>query len=259
MAGLALHNADFFDVLPTLAPGSVDMVLCDLPYGTTQNKWDTPVPLDKMWHLLRAVCKPEAPIVLFGAQPFTSQLVCSNLPEFRYDWTWRKLGKATGHLNAKKQPLRDKEDILVFYRRPGVYNPQFTAGTPFKDKAGKDHTARTSMTGSYGAYTNKRNDNDGFRYPRQVLEFGRVERGTLHPTEKPVPLLRYLVETYSKPGDLVLDHTMGSGSTGQAALETGRRFCGVEMDPTYFERAETRLRACVFSHDHGTSPTAHPI
>jgi site-specific DNA-methyltransferase (adenine-specific) len=163
---------------------------------------------------------------------------------FKYDWTWKK-PKGTGHLNAKKQPMRDKEDILVFYSKQPTYNPQFTAGTPYKDKAGKDHSSSSSMTGSYGSYTNFRNDNDGKRYPKQVLEFGVVERGTLHPTQKPVPLMEYLIKTYTNKGDTVLDNCMGSGTTGVACINTNRKFIGIEQDAGYFKIAEERIQKAV--------------
>lgn len=164
----------------------------------------------------------------------------SNIREFKYDWVWRK-PKGTGHLNAKKMPMRDKEDVLVFYREQCTYNPQFAAGSPYKDKAGKNHFATSSMTGSYGAYTNFRNDNEGKRYPKQVLEFGIVERGTVHPTQKPVALMEYLIRTYTNEGELVMDNTMGSGTTGVACVNTDRRFIGIERDPEYFKIAERRI------------------
>lgn len=237
---MKLMQGDCLKVMPSIASGSVDMILCDLPYGTTQNKWDSVLPLDQLWVEYWRVLKPNGAIVLTAAQPFTSILITSSLREFKYDWTWRK-PKGTGHLNAKKMPMRDKEDIAVFYRSQPTYNPQFGTGTPYKDKAGKDHAATTSMTGSYGAYTNKREDSDGRRYPKQVLEFGVVERGTVHPTQKPVPLMEYLIRTYTNQGETVLDNTMGSGSTGVACVRTGRNFIGIEQDEKYFAIAKERI------------------
>lgn len=235
-----LHLGDCLEVMKTLESASVDMILCDLPYGTTQNKWDSVIPFVDLWREYWRVCKPNAAVVLTAAQPFTSVLVMSQLERFRYDWTWRK-EKGTGHLNAKKMPMRDKEDILVFYKEQPVYNPQFGTGTPYKNKAGKDHDASTSMTGSYGAYTNKREDSDGKRYPKQVLEFSVVGRGGVHPTQKPVALMEYLIKTYTNEGDLVLDNTMGSGTTGVAAVTNGRRFTGIELDPVYYDIACRRI------------------
>jgi len=235
-----LMLGDCLERMREIPDGSVDMVLADLPYGTTQCRWDIVIPLEALWEHYWRVLKPTGVVVLFAAQPFTSKVVCSAIDHFKYEWVWRK-PKGTGHLNAKKQPLRDKEDILVFYRKQCTYNPQLTPGTPYKNKAGKDHAATSSQTDSYGSYTNFRNPNEGFRYPKQVLEFGVVERDTLHPTQKPVPILEYLVKTYTNEGDLVLDNTMGSGSTGVAALQTGRCFVGVEKEPAYFEVAAERL------------------
>lgn len=240
MKPFELYNEECLECMSYLPPASVDMILCDLPYGTTACKWDSVIPFEPLWEQYRRVCKKNAAIVLTSAQPFTSMLVMSNLRDFKYDWCWRK-PKGTGHLNAKKQPMRDKEDVLVFYQEQCTYNPQFTAGTPYKDKAGKDHLAKTSMTGSYGVYTNYREDNEGKRYPKQVIEFGVVERGTLHPTQKPVALMEYLIKTYTHPGQLVLDNTMGSGTTGVACMNTGRRFIGIERDEKYFGIAEKRI------------------
>lgn len=235
-----LYLGDCLQVMSLIPDGSVDMILCDLPYGTTRNKWDSVLPLDFLWAEYRRVCKPSAAIVLTATQPFTSQLVCSRQDWFRYDWTWRK-PQGTGHLNAMRQPMRDKEDILVFYRERATYNPQMTPGAPFRAKAGRDKAAATSQTPSYGAYTNERNDNLGFRYPRQVLEFNMVQRDTVHPTQKPVDLMSYLVRTYTNPSDLILDNCMGSGTTGVACKNTGRRFIGIELDPQYFDGACRRL------------------
>ena len=222
----------------SLPANSVDLILCDLPYGTTQNKWDAVIPFDRLWSQYKRLCN--GAVVLTAAQPFTSALVMSNPTAFKYDWVWRK-PKGTGHLNAKKQPMRDKEDILVFYSSQPTYNPQMTSGTPYKDKAGKDHTKTSSMTGSYGDYTNFRNDNEGLRYPKQVLEFGVVERGTVHPTQKPVALMEYLIRTYTNPGDTVLDNCMGSGTAGVACVNTGRSFIGIEIEERYCEIAAKRL------------------
>ena len=235
---------DCLERMAEIPDGSVDAVICDLPYGTTRCAWDAIIPLAPLWDHYKRVIKPNGAIVLFAAQPFTSALVMSQPKMFRYEWTWRK-PKGTGHLNAKRQPLRDKEDIAVFYVRQPTYNPQFTTGTPYRDKAGRNHDSRSSMTDNYGAYTNFRNPNDGFRYPRQVLEFGVVERGTLHPTQKPVPLLEHMIRTYTNPCEIVLDNCFGSGSTGVACQNTGRRFIGIEKDPGYFEVGRRRIEAAI--------------
>jgi site-specific DNA-methyltransferase (adenine-specific) len=224
--------------------GSVDMILVDPPYGTTQNKWDSVIPLDRMWAEYRRVLKRNGACVIFCAQPFTSVLITSNLSWFKYEWCWQK-PKGTGHLNAKKQPMRDKEDIAVFYERQCTYNPQMTAGDPYKPKAGKNFSNNSSMTESYGSYTDFRNHNNGTRYLRQVLRFGRVERNVVHPTQKPVPLLEYLIRTYTTEGETVLDNCMGSGSTGVACVKTGRNFIGIELDGCYFDTATSRVNQAI--------------
>ena len=240
MSRFQLIQGDCLELMPALTAGCAAMVLCDLPYGTTQNKWDAVIPFAPLWVEYRRLCY--GAVVLHASQPFTSALVMSQPSAFKHDWTWRK-PKGTGHLNAKRQPMKDKEDILVFSFGKSIYNPQFGHGAPYKDKAGKDHSSNSSMTGSYGAYTNKRDDSDGRRYPKQVIEFGVVERGTVHPTQKPIALLEYLIRTYTNEGDTVLDNTMGSGSTGVACMKTGRNFIGIERDPSYFEIARARIEA----------------
>lgn len=222
-----LMKGDCLERMKEIPDGSIDMVLTDPPYGTTACKWDSIIPLQPMWEQLKRIIKPNGAIVMTASQPFTSVLICSNLSWFKYDWVWRK-PKGTGHLNAKKMPMKDKEDIVVFYKKPCIYNPQFTSGSPYKDKAGKDHSSNTSMTDSYGNYTNFRNDNDGKRYPKQVLEFGVVERGTVHPTQKPVELMEYMIKTYTNEGDTILDFTFGSGATIKAASTLNRKSIGIE-------------------------------
>ena len=242
LAIIKLMEGDCLERMKEIPDGSIDMVLTDPPYGTTACKWDSIIDLPLMWEQLKRVIKPNRAIVMTACQPFTSVLVSSNLKMFKYDWVWQK-PKGTGHLNAKKQPMRDKEDIVVFYAKQCTYNPQKTKGNPYKDKAGKDHSSNTSMTDSYGAYTNKREDNNGFRYPKQVQQFPVVERGTLHPTQKPVTLMEYLIKTYTNEGDTVLDFTMGSGTTGVACKNLGRKFVGIEMDDKYFQVAQDRIAA----------------
>ena len=235
-----LMHGDCLERMKEIPSGSVDMVLADPPYGTTACKWDSIIPLEPMWEQLKRIIKPNGAIVMTAAQPFTSVLVCSNLKWFKYDWTWRK-PKGTGYLNAKKQPMRDKEDVVVFCSGQSVYNPQMATGAPYKEKTG------LKGGGGYDGYGfDKRtgNNNEGKRYPKQVLEFGVVERGTVHPTQKPVALMEYLIKTYTNEGDLVLDFTMGSGSTGVAAVNTGRRFIGIEKSLKYFRTSIGRIKAC---------------
>ena len=237
---LTLLKGDCLDRMKEIPDGSVDMVLTDPPYGTTACSWDSVIPFEPMWTQLKRITKKNGAVAMTASQPFTSALVMSNPKDFKYDWAWRK-PKGTGHLNAKKMPMRDKEDILVFYASQCSYNPQFSNGTPYKNKAGNPNKS-TSQTDSYGAYTNFRYENDGKRYPRQVIEFGVVERGTVHPTQKPVALMEYLIKTYTNPNETVLDFTMGSGTTGVAAMNLGRKFIGIELDDKYFAIAEERIK-----------------
>lgn len=218
--------------MPTLAAGSVDLILCDLPYGTTQNKWDSAIPLERLWPQYWRVAKPNTAIVLTAAQPFTSALVISAPDAFRYDWTWRKQ-RGTGHLNAKKQPLRDKEDVLIFYRKQPTFNPQIRPGEPYVRPAGR-------MSTNYGKQVKTTTKNNSGRYPLTTIEFDIVQRGE-HPTQKPVALMEYLIRTYTNEGDIVLDNCMGSGTTGAACKNTHRNFIGIERDPTYFEVARKRI------------------
>jgi predicted RNA methylase len=241
-----LRLGDCLEVMADIPDGSVDMVLADPPYGTTACKWDTVIPLEAMWAELKRVIKPNGAIVMTAAQPFTSALVMSNPKIFKYDWTWRK-PKGTGHLNAKRMPMRDKEDVLVFYGTQPTYNPQWGQGKPYpKNKQGKILKSIESGATTYGAFKTGpgfSSGSDGRRYPRQVIDFGVVERGTVHPTQKPVALMEYLIRTYTNEEETVLDFTMGSGTTGVACVNTGRKFIGIELDPGYFEIAKQRINA----------------
>ena len=233
---------DCLELMKDIPNESIDMILADLPYGTTQCKWDSIIDLNKLWEQYERIIKTNGAIVLTAQQPFTSMLVMSNLKLFKYDWVWKK-PKGTGHLNAKKQPMRDKEDVLVFYKNQCTYNPQWTWGEPYSNlKSGK--TAKPSTAEVSGKYMNGaeyRNGSDGRRYPKQVQEFGVVERGTIHPTEKPVDLFRYFIRTYTNEGELVLDNTAGSGTTAIACLEENRQFIVMEQDHDYFEKIKKRV------------------
>jgi len=228
-------QGECLELMKQIPDASVDMILCDLPYGTTANKWDVVIPFEPLWAAYRRICK--GAVVLTAAQPFTSALVMSNPALFKYDWVWQK-EKGTGHLNAKKMPMRDKEDVLVFYAKQPTYNPQFAEGEPY---SGAARVGKRQQTASYGKYEAVREDNDGKRYPKQVLQFSSVGRGGQHPTQKPVALMEYLIRTYTNVGDTVLDNCMGSGTTGVACVNTGRNFLGIELDPTYFKQARKRI------------------
>ena len=211
---------------------SINLILCDLPYGTTQNKWDSIIPLDLLWEQYKRIIKDNGVIVLTAAQPFTSLLVSSNLQDFKYEWIWRKpLG--TGFLNAKKQPLRNHESVLVFYKKQCTYNTQFMQGKPYTCKKG-------SATSNYNKHELVTTISDGRRYPLTVQEFN-YDKSKVHPTQKPVALFEYLIKTYTNEGDLVLDSCAGSGTTGIAAKNCGRNFILIEQDEKYIEVINDRV------------------
>jgi site-specific DNA-methyltransferase (adenine-specific) len=227
---IELIFADCLEYMPTIPDKSIDMILCDLPYGTTQNKWDSIIPLDKLWIEYRRICK--GLIVLTAAQPFTSVLVNSQLELFKYEWIWQK-DNATGFLNAKKQPLRNHESILVFYKEQCLYIPQFTEGKPYTTKG-------NGPTTNYGDQISTPTINEGKRYPLSIIKFTR-DKDKVHPTQKPVALMEYLIKTYTNEKAVVLDNCMGSGTTGVACKNLGRSFIGIEKDPSYFKIAEARI------------------
>lgn len=231
-----LHNADCLAAMLLIPDQSVDMILCDLPYGTTRCAWDSVVPLAPLWEQYRRVIKLRGAVVLTAAQPFTSALVMSNPAWFRYDWVWEK-GSATGHLNAKRAPMRAHESVLLFCDGQPTYNAQFTHGHVRKS------ATRTVLTSEvYGKADKVTAYDSTSRYPRSVQFFSSdKQRSKLHPTQKPVALMEYLIRTYTNEGDLVLDNTMGSGTTGVAAIRSGRRFIGIERDENYFAIAQARI------------------
>ena len=231
---MRLIHGECLEEMTKIPDQSVDMVMCDLPYGTTQNKWDTCIDLVKLWEQYKRICK--GAIVLTAAQPFTSVLVCSNIRDFKYQWVWQKEA-GTGLLNAKKQPLRDHEDVLVFYGSQPTYNPQMTTGKPYTCKKGGD-TENYNPSGSVVTI------NKGTRCPKTVQFFKR-DADKNHPTQKPVALMEYMINTYTKPGMIVLDNCMGSGTTGVACVRKGRYFIGIERDEAYFAVAEKRINAAL--------------
>lgn len=235
---IELHNGDCLEIMPALAAGSVDMILCDLPYGTTQNKWDSIIPLDRLWAEYWRLIKPNGAVVLTAAQPFTSLLVSSQLAKFKYAMVWDKVNKYTDFLNAKKRPLRRHEDVLVFAGKGSTYNPQMIDVEPYKSRRSKP-----SKTESYGVV-------NGCDYGEEITQKNpcsvicipsHFTTGIVHPTQKPVALFEYLIRTYTNEGETVLDNTMGSGTTGVACRNTGRSFIGIERDPDYFAVASDRI------------------
>lgn len=236
---IQLFNDNMFDILGNLESQSIDLLLTDFPYGTLnkRNEWDTIIDYSMFWSHIERICKPTCPIISTAAQPFTSVLIASNYKDFKYTMVWEK-SKATGYLNAKKQPLRAHEDIVVFYKKQPTYNPQMTQGTPY------DKGTAVRDTEAYGVQTKEvhvKNDS-GLRYPRSIIYFKTAEsEGKYHPTQKPVSLYEYLIHTYSNEGDIILDPCMGSGTTGVAAVNCSRNFIGVEMEQKYFKIAQDRI------------------
>ena len=240
-----IYNEDCLIGMNRIPDGSVDCVICDLPYGTTVCKWDSVIPFEPLWEQYRRVCKDNAAIVLFGAEPFSSALRMSNIREWRYDWIWEKT-KAPNFMFLKKQPMRLHEVISVFYRKMPTYNPQMVRGVPYRDSrtelARRDDAIPTLM----GQTKNIPIVNSGTRYPSDVIRFSNVNRDTYHATQKPVDLISYLVRTYTNEGDVVLDNCMGSGTTAIACHNEGRHFIGFELDRGYYEKACERFdRECL--------------
>lgn len=234
---MKLLHGDCLELMKDIPDGSVDLVLCDPPYGTTELKWDSVLPFSKLWAEYDRLLKPDGAAVLFASQPFTTKLVGSNLKAFRYCWYWVK-NQPTGHAFAKHQPMRKVEDVCVFYKKRPTYNPQglVVIDNP-KTKRSGNRRAPGSVRDTFHEYYTPRFTN----YPKNVLQFD-CERG-LHPTQKPVPLLEYLVKTYTNEGDTVLDNCMGSGSTGVAVKRAGgRHFIGIEKNEAYFDIAQKRIK-----------------
>ena len=234
---MQLLNGDCLELMKDIPAGSVDLVLCDPPYGTTECSWDSVLPFDKLWAEYDRILKPAGAVVLFSAQPFTTQLIHSNSKSFRYCWYWLK-NQPTGFTYARYQPMRKVEDICVFYRKHGTYNPQ---GIQRIYNAKPKRKREPQRDGIYKMSTLLKEYTPRFtNWPKNVLQFN-TERGH-HPTQKPVPLLEYLVKTYTNEGDTVLDNCMGSGSTGVAVKRVGgRHFIGIEQNKEYFDIARERI------------------
>lgn len=233
-----LFNKDALEYLPLVSDESIDLIYCDLPYGTTQCKWDEVIPFEAMWEQCERIIKPNGAIVFHAQQPFTSALIMSNPKIFRYGWVWEK-SKASGFLNSKIRPLVAHEDILVFAKKKPPYYPQMTKGAPYNKGVRKEQTDNDV----YGNYAQKEIKSEGQRYPRSVLYYKTAESEgkTWHKTQKPLELCKYIINTYTKKGDIVLDFTAGSGTSGIAARELGRDVILVENDTDIFEKLKQRM------------------
>jgi len=238
-----LYNGDCLEVMKDIPAGSVDAIICDPPYGTTSCKWDSIIPLDRMWDQLKRIIKPNGAIVMTAVDPFTCILGASNIGDLKYKWVWNKT-RATGHLNAKKIPMKNIEDILVFYKQQPTYNPQGLVEvdrTVHNSKSdslrGKTTDATSTVSGGIRFEAYKQTATN---YPRQLLQFAS-EGSTVHPTQKPVALMEYLIRTYTNEDETVLDFTMGSGTTGVACANTNRNFIGIELDENYFNISKNRI------------------
>lgn len=234
MSKIQLYQGDCLELMKQIPDKSIDMVLCDLPFGVTQNSWDKIIPFGDLWKAYNRIVKDNGAVALFCQMPFTAKLVHSNLKNFKYMWIWYK-HYCRGFLNAKKQPLRTTEQIAVFYKNQCVYNPQMRKGK-LRQKGNS-----SKQRGCYGKYEPIKTINDTY-YPTDILDFTGVPNSELqHPTQKPVDLLEYLIKTYTNKRETVLDNCMGSGSCGVACVNTGRNFIGMELDENYFQIAKERI------------------
>ena len=238
MSDIKLILGDCLEKFSEIPDNSIDCIICDLPYGTTSCKWDVLIPFDKLWFEYNRIAKETAPILLFGIEPFSSYIRMSNIKDFRYDLYWHKT-LCSNFMMGKRQPFFKVETISVFYKKSPTYNPIMRQGKPYEVK--ESHIAQKGMQQKY--CFDKKSDikNEGTRYPDNLLEFNSLGSGKLHPTQKPLDLLEYLIKTYTNENDIVLDNCMGSGTTGEACMNLGRNFIGIEKDKEYFEIAEKRL------------------
>lgn len=245
MINNSLYVGNCLDIMPIIPDKSIDFILCDPPFQVTKAKWDIMIPLDKMWNQYERIIKDNGCIAIFAMFPFDKILACSNLKLFKYEWIWEK-AQATGHLNSKKQPMRAHENILIFYKNQPLYNPQKTIGHKPTNSYTKKYSVQ-NKTELYG-YTNVDVSGGGNtdRYPRSVLKFPSDKQmnkmnGTIHPTQKPLKLCEYLISTYTNEGQLVLDNTSGSGTTGLAAKNLKRNFILIENDSRWIDVTKIRI------------------
>ena len=241
MSKINLRLGDCLEIMKEIPSKSIDAIICDLPYGTTQNKWDSIIPFDLLWLQYERVIKDNGAIVLTAQQPFTSALIMSNPKIYKYNWVYQK-NKSTGFLNAKRQPLNDYEDICVFYKKQCTYNPQMTVA----EKIYKRGEVKRKKSDCYGDEKDFKQVETGLRYPKRIQYFNNNKtQEQKHSTQKPLELLEYLVKTYSNESDTILDNTMGSGTTMVACKKLGRNGIGIEMDENYFKIAQERVNSFV--------------
>ena len=243
---MTLLQGDCLELMKDIPDKSIDLILCDLPYGTTRNSWDEVIPFDKLWAQYNRIIKDNGAILLFAQGKFYVNLVNSNMKMFRYDLVWDK-ELVSGFLNAKRMPLRRHEQVAVFYKHLPTYNPQFTQGKPLHSK-GTAYQTKELTNNNYGDFKATDDDRAGSteKYPTSIIKFQKHHPSVcVHPTQKHIELLEYLIKTYTNEGDTVLDNCMGSGSTGVACVNTNRNFIGIELDNTYFEIAKERINKAV--------------
>lgn len=240
-----IYNMDCLEGMKQIPDATVDAIICDLPYGTTKNAWDSVIPLDALWEQYKRIVKQRGAIVLFSQQPFSAALIMSNPTMFKYEWVWEK-DSGTGHLNSKFAPMKKHENILVFSKSAACfvknaddamfYHPQMEVGKPYTQKSGRPSN-NYDAANCHSVVT----ENKGERYPTDILKFNR-DKNKLHPTQKPVDLIQYLIRTYTEVGGVVLDNTIGSGTTAIAAIRERRSYIGFELNREYFDKAQQRIR-----------------
>ena len=252
---IQLFHGDCLDLMKDFPDGSVDMILCDLPYGTTANKWDVVLPFENLWSQYRRVIKETGAIVLFSDGMFMARLMTSNPAMWRYNLVWDKV-LPSGFLNANRAPLRRHEMACVFYKKAPMYNPQKTIGAKNHSRGKK----KGCVNSNYGKFdfVDNAEKNGNLKFPTSILTFSKPHPSTaVHPTQKPVPLCEYLIKTYTNPGEVVLDNCMGSGSTGVACVNTGRKFIGIEKEEKYFHIAEERIASAEQLINQSERPDRH--
>lgn len=236
-----IKQGDCLELMKEIPDRSVDMILCDLPYGITKNKWDTPLDFERLWKQYKRIIKENGAICLFGQGKFFINLASSNFEWYRYDLVWDKVIK-TGFLNARRMPLREHEQIAVFYKRLPTYNPQYSEGSLIRGK--KEIVGKKEVNHNYGKFTRNRINlrvGQTNRFPSSIIKIAKVQKKAGHPTEKPIALLEYLIKTYTNEGEIVLDNCIGSGSTIVACIRTNRHYIGYEIEKEYYEKAKERI------------------